>query len=110
MSVLAYSELLKRITGIEEYELEIPFKILNKNNTTQNRLKAIKSLALQEPVSLGKLLSSIDMPRGGGSYITIRKYFQALEKDGLLQTKLDKGKTIWQFSKKGELLKKYILT
>jgi len=110
MSVLAYSELLKRITGIEERKLEEPFKILNKNNTTPTRLKAIKGLALHGPISLGKLLQTIGLPRGGGSYLTIRRYFLSLEKEGLLKKEMINKKTIWGFSEEGEILKKFILS
>jgi len=110
MSVLAYSELLKRITGINEKDLEEPFKILSENNTTKNRLKIIKGLALHEPISMGNLLHKLGFPRGGGSYLTARKYFLMLEADGLLEKQKEKNKTIWKFSKKGEDLKKYILS
>jgi len=74
MSVLAYSELLKRITGIKDQDLEEPFRILSQNNTTESRLRIIKGLALHEPISIGKLLHTIGLPRGGGSYLTTRKY------------------------------------
>jgi len=110
MSALAYSELLKRITGINEKDLEEPFKILSKNNTTESRLKIIKGLALYEPISIGNLLHKIGLPRGGGSYLTARKYFLMLAKDGLLEKEKSKNKTIWKFSKKGEYLKRYILS
>ena len=110
MSALAYSELLKRITGINEKDLEEPFKILSQNNTTKSRLKIIKGLALQEPISIGNLLHKIGLPRGGGSYLTARKYFSMLEKSGLLEKEEVKSKTVWKFSKKGEYLKRYILS
>lgn len=110
MSVLAYSELLKRITGIEEAQLEGPFKILNKSNTTPVRLKALKALARHEPTSLGKLLQTISLHRGGGTYLTIRKYFILLEKKGLLENKKENGRTVWKFTDKGEILRRYILS
>ena len=110
MSVLAYSELLKRITEIDENMLEQPFKILNATNTTPTRLKVIKALAIYEPISLGKLLQKVGLPRGGGSYITIRKYFLNLEHKGLLETVKENNKTRWKFSSQGEILKRYIRT
>src|SRR3989344_9107264 len=108
MSVLAYSELLKKITGINEKDLEEPFKILSENNTTKSRLKIIKGLALYEPISIGNLLHKMGFPRGGGSYLTTKKYFSMLEKDGLLSKQKIKNKIVWMFSKKGEYLKRYI--
>lgn len=108
MSVLAYSELLKRITGINERELETPFQLLNRNHTTKKRLEVLKGLAKHEPISVGKLLHSIGFPRGGGSFITMRNYFLALEKDGILERKKIKTKDIWQFSTKAEVLKRFI--
>lgn len=109
MSILAYSELLKRITGISEDELEKPFIILNRNNTTKYRLEMLKSLAMHEPISIGKLLKSNKLPRGGGSYITIQRYFLDLEKEGLLQKNIENKKTTWSFSDKYKELKKFIL-
>lgn len=110
MSVLAYSELLKRITGIHDEELEEPFKILGRHNTTETRLAAIKTLARNEPISLGMLLHSAKLPRGGGSYLNIRKFFLELEKEGLLSRNEHGNKTEWAFSEKGALLKRFILS
>ena len=112
MSVLAYSELLKRIAGVNEQKLEEPFKILHNSNTTATRLKVIKTLAKYEPITLGKLLKIAGFPTGGGSYMTIRAYFYELEKKGLLKSSR-RGKamkkTYWEFTEKGEEMKKYIL-
>ena len=110
MSVLAYSELLKRIIGIHDEELEEPFKILGRHNTTKTRLTAIKTLARDGPVSLGMLLHSANLPRGGGSYLNIRKFFLELEKEGLLAKNECGNKTEWAFSEKGESLKRFILS
>lgn len=109
MSVLAYSELLKRIVGINEKALEKPFIILNRNNTTQNRLKVIKELAKTERATIGRLLKNLHQSRGGGSYITIQRYFLALEKDGLLRKYRENNKELWYFSKDYALLKKFII-
>jgi hypothetical protein len=110
MSVLAYSELLKRITGINEKELEEPFKILSQSHTTKNRFKTIKYLSLYEPISIGKLLHKIGLPRGGGSYLTIKKFFLSLEKKGLLQKEKDGMGYVWKFTERGDHLKKYLLS
>lgn len=109
MSVLAYSELLQRITGIDDHQLEEPFKILSQNNTTTSRFKIIKGLAVHQPISIGNLLQKLHFPRGGGSYLTTRKYFTSLEKDGLLEKDKIKNKTMWRFSGKGEHFLKFIL-
>ncbi|MBI4451126.1 hypothetical protein HY642_04065 [Candidatus Woesearchaeota archaeon] len=110
MSVLAYSELLKRIAGINESQLEAPFKILSQNNTTKTRLAVIKGLANHEPISIGKLLQAVHLPRGGGSYMTIQKYFVSLQKAGLLDCRKIKNRTLWSFTKEGGELKRYILS
>jgi len=109
MSILAHSELLKRNCGIDEKKLEIPILILNRNNTTKNRLKILKSLAHYEPITIGLLLQKSHQARGGGSYLTIRKYFESLEKEGLLKRIKIKTKTLWSFSEEYSHLKKYIL-
>lgn len=109
MSILAYSELMKRIAGIDEHNLETPFIILNRNNTTPNRLKVLKALAAKDESSLGKLLKHCKMNRGGGSYLTIKNYFRSLEDEGLLQRKKELNREIWSFSKKYEDIKKFIL-
>lgn len=108
MSVLAYSELMKRIVGVDETKLETPFKILNNNNTTKTRLKILKELAKQDKATIGKLLKNSGHNRTGGSYITIKNYFLDLEKDGLL--KKEKRGTIeeWSFSEKYEDIKVFI--
>ncbi|MFT4304690.1 MAG: hypothetical protein ACMXX8_01230 [Candidatus Woesearchaeota archaeon] len=109
MTILAYSELLKRITGIDEKRLEMPFVVLNRNNTTKNRLSILKALAEREPITIGFLLQKSNQARGGGSYLTIRKYFESLEKEGLLKRSKIKSKTLWSFSEEYHELKKYIL-
>lgn len=109
MSVLAYSELLRRIAGIDEKELETPFRILNRNNTTQNRLRVLKALADHEPISIGALLQKLHQPRGGGSYITIKRYFRDLEKEGLLKSEKKKNIEVWSFGGSHQLLKRFIL-
>jgi hypothetical protein len=98
MTALGYSELLKRITGIDQKKLEAPFIILNRNNTTKVRLDVIKQLARLGPLTIGLLLQKSNQPRGGGSYLTIRKYFEALEREGLLKKEKIKTKTLWSFS------------
>lgn len=56
------------------------------------------------------LLHLAGCPRGGGSYLDIRKYFIELERDGLLNRRMRAGKTEWEFSQKGALLKRFILS
>jgi len=106
--ILAYSELLKRITGIKEQQLEEPFRILSRNNTTKMRMRVIKGLAQHEPTTIGKLLQELHFSRGGGSYLTIQKYFLDLKKEGLLEAEKRKTTTLWKFSEKGSELKKYM--
>ncbi|MBR9691241.1 hypothetical protein GOV06_00475 [Candidatus Woesearchaeota archaeon] len=109
MSVLAYSELLKRIVGIDEKKLEKPFIILSKHNTTKNRLNILKELAQNEKITVGKLLRNLHQNIGGGSYLTIKKYFLELEKEGLLKKEKIKNKEIWSFSEEYKDLKEFIL-
>ena len=109
MSVLAYSELLRRITGIDQETLELPFVILNKNNTTRKRLLIIKELAKKEKATIGQLLESVGLPRGGGSYLTIQDYFLSLEKEGLLQRTNVGKKVVWSFSEKHAPFKRFVL-
>jgi len=108
MSVLAYSELLKRIVGVKTEDLETPFIILNKNNTTKNRLKVIKELSKKGKSTIGNLLKSVGLPRGGGSYLTIRNYFLDLEKQDLIRREKKRNKTFWMFTEKNEPLRKFI--
>lgn len=110
MSVLAYSELMRRIVGVEESELERPFKILSDHNTTSLRLAAIKELSRHESISIGKLLQTLKQPRGGGSYLTVRKYFMELEKTGLLVRTRVGNRTEWGISKKNEDFKRYVMS
>ena len=109
MSVLAYSELLKRIANIEEEKLEKPYIILSKNNTTKNRLRVLKELARREKSTIGSLLKKTHQNKGGGSYLTIKKYFQQLEKEGLLKSERKNKKKVWFFSPEFKELKEFIL-
>ena len=109
MSVLAYSELLKRITGIKESELEKPFIILGKHNTTENRLKVLRELANHDKATIGFLLKRCKLNKSGGSYLTIKKFFEELEKDGLLKRHQKNKKQEWSFSKEFSSLKEFIL-
>ena len=109
MSVLAYSELLRRIAGIEQDDLERPFKILSRNNATRKRIEILKILASAEPISIGMLLQKSGLPRGGGSYMTIKRFFLALEKEGLLEHNIVRKRALWQYSASAELFKRYIL-
>lgn len=110
MSVLAYSELLKRMTGIDEKSLEKPYLILSKHETTQKRLAILKELAKHERITIGRLLKGLHRNRGGGSYLTIKKYFLELEKEGLLKHENIGEKEIWSFSKNHEDFKNFIVS
>lgn len=109
MSVLAYSELMRRITGIDERKLEKPFIILSKYNTTKNRMNILKELAKHEKIGIGKLLKNVHQNIGGGSYLTIQKYFMELEKEGILKKEIVDGKTLWSFSEQNKELKEYVM-
>jgi|GEM_PF-5402338 len=107
--ILGYSELLKRITGIDQKRLEMPMVILNRNNTTKNRMNILRDLVKYEPITVGLLLQKAKQPRGGGSYITIRKYFKCLEKEGLLKSKKMGAKTLWSISDEYSDIKKFFI-
>ena len=109
MSVLAYSELLKRIVGIDEKILEKPYQIISKHNTTKNRLAVLKELARTEKNTIGRLLKNLKLNRSGGSYLTIKKYFLELEKEGLLKKEKVNKTEVWSFSEKYNDLKVFIL-
>lgn len=108
MSVLAYSKLLEKITGIDEKDLEKPFIILSRLKTTPNRLKLLKNLANLEKSSIGGLLKNSNMNRSGGSYLTLKKYFLELEKEGILIRNKVGFKEEWSFSKENLILKDFI--
>lgn len=109
MSVLAYSELLKRILKIDERTLEKPFSILSKHNTTPKRLQILKELANQKSITIGKLLQELHRNKGGGSYLTIKRYFEGLEKSGLLTRNKTHQKEEWSFSEEYSGLKEFII-
>jgi len=109
MSVLAYSEIMKKITGIDEKRLEKPFLILSRHKITKNRLKVLKELANHEKITIGKILKNLKQSRGGGSYLTIRDFFLELEKEGLLKREKINNKCYWSFSDKNIQLKEFIL-
>jgi len=109
MSILAYSEILKKVTGIDEKELEKPFIILSRHNSTPKRFKILRVLANNEKSTISSLLKKAKLNRGGGSYLTIRKYFQSLEKEGLLKKEKINKKETWEFSEEYNDLKEFIV-
>jgi hypothetical protein len=109
MSVLAYSEMLKRIAGVDKNKLERPFIILSKHNTTEKRLNILRRMAEHDGITIGKLLKLSHQNTGGGSYLTIQRYFKELQKDGLLDVKLKNNKHIWSFSDEYSDIREFIL-
>ncbi|MCD4666499.1 hypothetical protein K8R47_01665 [archaeon] len=109
MSVLAYSELLKRIFNIDENQFRKPYQILSRYNPTKNRIEILKQLALHDKITIGQLLKKTNHNKGGGSYLTIKKYFENLAKEGLLIKYQKKKKILWSFSEEYLDVKRFIL-
>ncbi len=109
MSVLAHSELLQRIMGIEETALEKPFALLSKTRATQKRLAALRELAKKEPATIGQVLQALHENKGGGSYLTIRAFFRQLEEGGMLKHESINNRNVWAFSQAHLAMKKFIL-
>ena len=109
MSVLAYSELLRRIAGVDEKSLQRPYEILSKHNTTKKRLQALKALAEHGPCTIGKLLQAMHHNRGGGSYLTLQTYFNNLAHDGLMVKQPKNNRLEWSFSKDYQHFQSFLL-
>ena len=109
MTVLAYSELVKRIMNIDEKKLEAPFKILSRLRSTPHRLAILKELARSEQSTIGKLLQKTKHNKGGGSYLAIQSFFNELEKEGLLKKTKENKKTVWMFTPEYTDLREFIV-
>lgn len=108
MTILAYSELLRRIGGIEEKKVEQFYKVIASHNITSLRYKALKNLAKQDKSTIGKLLQNLNVNKSGGCYITIKKFFLEMNKNGILDTVVVGNRTYWKFSDKAKHLKLYL--
>ncbi|MGM5487987.1 MAG: hypothetical protein ACQESG_03495 [Nanobdellota archaeon] len=109
MSVLSYSELLRRIANIDEQTLEKPYKILQRHTCTGNRLVVLRCLARQDRATIGQLLQKTGHNKGGGSYITIQRFFEALSTDGLLVSEKRGNRVYWKFAPEYHTIKEFML-
>lgn len=98
MSVLAYSELFQRITGLNIRSIKDVMTLLEETKTTSLRLKVLKTLSHYDKVTISGLLKDSHMNRGGGTYLNIQKYFLLLEEKGLLVSEKSKTRVFWFFA------------
>jgi hypothetical protein len=109
MAVLAYSEIVKHILGIEERKIEKYFIVLTRNATSPLRFHALRELAKKEKSTVGGILHGLKENRSGGTYISISKFFENLEKEGLLKKHKTENRTYWEFSENAKEFKEYLL-
>jgi len=109
MSLLGYSELFQRITGVNIHSIEDVMLMLEETKTTSQRLKVLKALSHYEKTTISTLLKDLKMNRGGGTYLNIQKYFNLLKEKGLLISEKDGIKEYWSFSEKFYGIKLYLM-
>ena len=106
--MLAYSEILKRITGVEERNLEKYFRLLSESQLSPLRYSVLKQLAKQDKATIGSLLQSLDQHRTGGTYVTIQSFFTELAGKGLLEKVPVGRRNYWKFKEELSQLKQYL--
>lgn len=108
MGFLAYTELVKLLTGIEERSLEKFFFTISKHSLTDLRFNTLKTLARLQRATVSHVLKEMKETSSGGTYISTKKFFTALEKDRILVREPVGRRTYWKFSEEAEDFPKYL--
>lgn len=108
MAILAYSELLKRISGVEEKKVELFYQLIAKYNITSLRYNAFKKLAELEPSTIGNILQSLDVNKSGGCYLTVKKFFLKMQEVDILEVRKIGNRTYWKFKDEARDLALYL--
>lgn len=108
MSILGYSEIVKKITGEDEYSFENIMVTLSKHSLSSLRIKALKELAKQKNSTITKILKRLKENTTGGTHISIKSFFINLEKENILSKEKINNRTYWKFTDKYKNFCKYL--
>ncbi len=84
MAVLAQSELLKEITGIDESKTEEFFFRMDNIMMSPLRKKCLKRLIVVGKATVSSLLKDLGEANYGGTYQSIKGFFNKLVEEGIL--------------------------
>jgi len=105
MSVLGYSELMKKIFGITPKTLQGELSQLLKTKPTQKKIEVLRELASTKRATIGKLMKKKKMTYTGGSFNSMKTFFEELYQLKILQKEIIGRRTYYTFTKKSDLSK-----
>ena len=107
MSVIGYSELLKEIYGITPESLENEISLLLKSKPNKNKIKLLKILVKKERSTISELLRLAGMNNTGGSFKSIKKFFEEIIQLKILK-KEKIGRRTYFFFREDSNLKRWL--
>ena len=110
MSVLGYTEIMRLLTGNDEYQFEEHILTISKYGISELRLNILKQLAISKRATISHILISNDSTNTGGTYKSINSFFKALEKEKILEEEKVGNRTYWKFTEKCTDFSKYLTT
>ena len=108
MSVLAYSELLKEITGINEEKAEEFFFRISNLSLSPLRSKCLKELVKKEKATVSSILKEMNETNCGGTYKSIKKFFNKLTDENIITKEKVGNRTYYKASKPAAEFFKYM--
>ena len=109
MSFFGHSKIVELLTGIKDYELQNNISLLSKYRFSELRHKSLRKLAELERSTIPSILKNLKENKSGGTYLTINRFFQDLQKEGILNTDTVGKRTYWKFSVNGQSFRKFLL-
>ncbi|MFC1750063.1 hypothetical protein ACFL2V_14785 [Pseudomonadota bacterium] len=108
--MIGYSQLMKDIFNLDKSSVEMQMEKLVKHQLSKLRFDVLKELAKQERGTISSLLRQVTDNHNGGTYKTIKIFFELLHKDNILEFEKVGVRRYWKFSDKAKDLRNYILS
>lgn len=105
MSVLGYSEIIKEIYGITPESIENEIALLLKSKPTKVKIQLLKKLAQAPKATVSELMRKEKLNNTGGSFRSIKKFFNELSKLGIIEKEIIGRRTYFKFKEKSSLSK-----
>lgn len=105
MAVLGYSELLKEIYGINPHSLENEISKFLQSKPSNNKIRILKELKKSQRATISELLRHSLLPNTGGSFKSIRKFFEELVRLNILKKDTTVKRTYYYFNPESDLSK-----
>ncbi len=110
MTFYAYSKINELLTGVKSFELEHIISQLSKYMFSNLRKNCLIKLSILEKATISKILKELKQNNSGGTFLTIERFFEKLEKEGILKKEKYGRRTYWTFTDRGQSLRKSLLS